>query len=119
MPIRLLKADRLIRNARYIIPIGFGLVLAAALTVALLLARAQQADNEVVQAFEVQRAVRNVLISVVGAETGQRGFLLTSNPSYLQPFEQAKADVAQQLDTLDKLTVGDPLQSTRAKNSGP
>ena len=119
MPIRLLKADRLIRNARYIIPIGFGLVLAAALTVALLLARAQQADNEVVQAFEVQRAVRNVLISVVGAETGQRGFLLTSNPSYLQPFEQAKADVAQQLDTLDKLTVGDPLQSTRAKNLRP
>ncbi len=119
MPIRLLKADRLIRNAGYIIPIGFGLVLAAALAVALLLARAQEADNEVVQAFETQRAARNVLISVIGAETGQRGFLLTSNPSYLQPFEHAKADVAQQLDTLEKLTAGDPVQSARATGLRP
>jgi signal transduction histidine kinase/CheY-like chemotaxis protein len=119
VPIRLLKADRLIRNAGYIIPIGFGLVLAAALAVALLLARAREADNEVVRAFEVQRAARNVLISVIGAETGQRGFLLTSNPSYLQPFDQSRADVSQQLDTLEKLTAGDPVQSPRATGLRP
>ena len=119
MPLRLLKADRLIRNARYIIPIGFGLVLAAALAVGLWLARAGEADGEVVQAFEVQRAARNVLISVTGAETGQRGFLLTSNPTYLQPFEQARSDVAQQLDTLERLTADDPVQSARATGLRP
>ena len=119
MPIRLLKADRLIRNAGYIIPIGFGLVLAAAIAVALMLTRAREADNKVVQAFEVQRAARNVLISVVGAETGQRGFLLTSNPSYLQPFEQSRADVSQHLDTLNRLTANDPVQSPRATNLVP
>jgi signal transduction histidine kinase len=119
VPIRLLKADRLIRNARYIIPIGFGLVLAAALAVALLLARAGEADNEVIKAFEVQRAALNVLISVIGAETGQRGFLLTSNPAYLQPFEQSKATVTQQLDTLQGLTVDDAVQAPRTTNLGP
>ena len=119
MPIRLLKADRLTRNARYIIPIGFGLVLGAALAVAVLLARANEADNEVIQAFEVQRTARILLISVIGAETGQRGFLLTSNPAYLQPFEQAKAAVSPQLDTLQGWTADDPVQSARAASLSP
>ncbi len=119
MPIRLLKADRLLRNSRYIIPIGFGLVLGAAIAVATLLMRAGEADREVTKAFEVQRAARSVLISVVGAETGQRGFLLTSNPAYLQPFEQARVAVPRQFEALDRLTADDPVQAARTANLKP
>ena len=119
MPIRQLKADRLLRNSRYIIPIGFALLLAAALAVALLLALAGKADREVVQAFEVQRAARNLLISVVDAETGQRGFLLTANPSYLQPYDRANAAFLDQLAVLDRLTVKDSQQSARASRLRP
>jgi diguanylate cyclase (GGDEF)-like protein len=36
---------------------------------------------------------RNVLNDLIDAETGQRGFLLTGNPSYLEPYHQGRDHV--------------------------
>ena len=48
-----------------------------------------------------------VLSALQDAETGQRGFLLTGEESYLAPFEQARIDIQARLQALAELSVGD------------
>ena len=43
----------------------------------------------VVHSFEVMRAADQVLIGALDAETGQRGFVITGNPDFLRPYQQA------------------------------
>jgi CHASE3 domain sensor protein len=47
-------------------------------------------DRElVVHSFEVMRAADQVLIGALDAETGQLGFVITGNPDFLRPYQQA------------------------------
>jgi PAS domain S-box-containing protein len=43
-------------------------------------------------------ALRAVLEAVLDAETGQRGFLLTEDPAYLEPYKAALAEIGARLD---------------------
>ena len=54
-----------------------------------------------------------LLRSLVDAETGQRGYLLTSRSTYLEPYEAAVAEVEHTLARLHRAYDGDPL--TRGK----
>lgn len=45
-------------------------------------------------------AVNLLLQQMLDAETGQRGYLLTGDPKYLEPYDAATADLNQTLDTL-------------------
>ena len=61
-----------------------------------------------------ERQFRNAALaiseSLLNAETGQRGFLLTSNRRYLAPFESAKRDIASQLAVLRSLPTSSQLR---------
>src|SRR5436190_12059199 len=46
------------------------------------------------------RHLKSVLLTLVDAETGQRGFLLTGVPEYLEPFNSAQDRIAGELDAL-------------------
>jgi PAS domain S-box-containing protein len=47
---------------------------------------------------------------LVYAETSQRGYLYTGNPAYLEPYDQAVAQVGVHIDNLASLTADDPAQ---------
>jgi len=47
------------------------------------------------------------------AETGQRGFLYTHDPSYLQPYQQSASGISKHLDNLQQLTADNASQQTR------
>jgi signal transduction histidine kinase len=47
-----------------------------------------------------RNAVNRLLQHVLDAETGSRGFLLTGDPRYLEPYNAAVAEIGQQLDGL-------------------
>jgi len=53
-------------------------------------------------------AARQVLSAVQDAETGQRGYLLTQRPYYLQPMQQATAQMDAVLDRLSTLAETSP-----------
>ncbi|HEX3359069.1 MAG TPA: CHASE3 domain-containing protein [Tepidisphaeraceae bacterium] len=53
--------------------------------------------------------LQRTLSIVKDLETGQRGFVLTGQPSYLQPYDSATRIIQQYLDELNDLTVGDGL----------
>jgi signal transduction histidine kinase len=61
------------------------------------------------QAREASRATSRLLSTVLDAETGQRGFLLSESPSYLAPFEAAVESMpgmlAQFRDAIESLPI--------------
>ena len=50
---------------------------------------------------------RALLVSLVDQETGQRGYVLTGDPSFLQPYRQGSRDFAQRLAMLRSSLDGD------------
>ncbi len=119
MPVRVVKADRLLRNARLIIAVGFALVLAAALAAATGLERARVADTLVLHTLEVGQAAQSLLSDMQDAETGQRGFMLTEDEIYLEPFHRSVAEVPVQFEKLRKLSVASGEQLERLDKLWP
>lgn len=62
--------------------------------------QSQEAIAEMDTAMESRRAVNVLLQSMLDAETGQRGYLLTGSDAYLEPYAKSVAEVNQHLDTL-------------------
>ncbi|MGE8243403.1 MAG: CHASE3 domain-containing protein, partial [Sphingobacterium sp.] len=54
-----------------------------------------------------------ILNSLQGAETGNRGYLLTGKENYLEPFNQALASLPGELKDIKELTKADPEQNVR------
>ena len=73
----------------------------------------------VTHTLDVQRAFNVVLKGVLDAETGQRGFLLAEDPTYLAPFEQADATMTERLASLRRLTSSDSHHQPRVRELEP
>ena len=68
---------------------------------------------------EVIGAIRSLHVSVLEAETGQRGFLLTGDPAYLQPYERALDQVSFLQGQLQHLTADNPAQQEQMRALAP
>lgn len=62
----------------------------------------------------VLTVVQEVMSSVRDAETGHRGYQLTRDTAYLQPYFSSLRSLPRQIAALDSLLVDDPIQSKRA-----
>lgn len=72
----------------------------------------QDAYREVADAEKSLRQIELVLSSIKDAETGQRGFLLTGERSYLEPFFHAEEQLPSEIAALEKDVAGNvALQS--------
>jgi PAS domain S-box-containing protein len=74
---------------------------------------AREAGDRARQALAVLRQIGELEIALLSAETGQRGFLLTGEKAYLDPYKRALEGVRPTLDTLKKLVADTPLQRER------
>jgi CheY-like chemotaxis protein/CHASE3 domain sensor protein len=94
---------------------GFMLALTAVLTIALLSYQSLQAteasSKSLTQSIEVLGQFSALLSTLKDAETGQRGYLLTGNESYLEPFLNAKAALPGEFNTLRGLLANRPQQT--------
>jgi CheY-like chemotaxis protein/signal transduction histidine kinase/CHASE3 domain sensor protein len=71
-------------------------------------------DNQkIVHSHQVITTLDGLLSTVKDAETGQRGFLLTNDEHYLEPYNAALLSVTPQLDKLAQLTSDNPKQQDR------
>jgi signal transduction histidine kinase len=59
--------------------------------------------NSIADASRTRASLNRVLQHVLDAETGSRGYLLTGDPRYLEPYNEAVAEIGQQLDALRTL----------------
>lgn len=70
----------------------------------------QDANESAARTFDVRTAAARLLAAAVDAETGQRGFLITESPAYLEPYDQAPAATRAALARIRQLTAGDASQ---------
>lgn len=84
------------------------LLLAANLTTFVMIQRTAGLNDQVERSQQVRRAAGALLLSLVDAETGQRGFLLSGDPAFLAPYSRAATSVPEQMEELERLTAGDP-----------
>jgi len=61
-------------------------------------------NDQVQRNHEVKEELSAVLRLVVDAETGQRGYLITDDPVYLEPYQEATSQIDARLARLDGLT---------------
>ena len=81
-------------------------------------ARAEAADA-VNHTNAVQDALHRYLSSAKDAETGQRGFLLTGDEHYLEPYHLAIGALAAEADSIRQLTADNPAQQRRLEMLAP
>ena len=97
--------------------IGFLLAVTAVAIIALLSYQSLQATTataaNLTQTIEVLGRLESLLSTVVDAETGQRGFLLTGEESYLAPYTDAKDALPEEIKSMRALLVNRPEQRRR------
>jgi len=69
----------------------------------------------VIRSQETMNAMGDVLSAVQDAETGQRGYLLTGDESYLEPYRTALAVASTRLEAMESALSDDPAQRDRLK----
>ncbi|MBL9122521.1 MAG: CHASE3 domain-containing protein, partial [Planctomycetaceae bacterium] len=92
--------------------LGAGLVIVVLAVSALVTQRSirQLYDDAqlVTHSQEVFNAIDRVLSLVKDAETGQRGYLLTGEARYLEPYDRATAELPEAVSRLESLTADNP-----------
>jgi CheY-like chemotaxis protein/CHASE3 domain sensor protein len=97
--------------------IGFLLAVAAVVIIALLSYQSLQTTTntarDLTQSIDVLRRLQALLSTLKDAETGQRGFLLTGEESYLTPYTDAKDALPDEIKAMRALLVNRPEQARR------
>ncbi len=100
-------------------PVAFGLVAALVFflisgAVAYLnLQILREGNRSVTHSHDVIVALDRLLSNAQDAETGQRGFLLTNDEKYLEPYNAAVRAIPAMLDEIGQLTSDSPAQQAR------
>ena len=111
------------RSSRVTLALGVLLPILLIVIPALLAFRAERdlkhSYDMVTHTLAVERAVQSLVSSLVDAETGQRGFLLTRREAYLEPYEAGRARVGRQMSDLQALTADNPTQQQNLEQLQP
>jgi len=106
-----LTANRLVLLAA--VPLFLILAVVTYLTIQFA-ANEREAQGWVRHTYQVIEQFNLVLSDAQDAETGQRGFLLTRKPEFLEPYQTGRSRVAADLATFRQLTSDNPDQQRRA-----
>jgi signal transduction histidine kinase/CHASE3 domain sensor protein len=63
--------------------------------------------------WQVLNGLETILSSAKDAETGNRGFLLTGDDKYLEPYTRAVQELPAEIDAVQRLTADNPPQQAR------
>lgn len=98
-----------------LLPLAFGFaILAAIVGGRSWLIETQREENEAVRnTFALEQQIVTALSLVQDAETGQRGFLLTGEQPYLEPYDSAVAALPAQLQTIQQAVRDDASRSVQ------
>ncbi|AKJ08118.1 methyl-accepting chemotaxis protein [Archangium gephyra] len=105
------------------IALGFGLSLLVLLAIALVAFQGAQqllqTTEGLMESRDQARSIREVRMMLLDAETGQRGYLLTGEERYLDPYHRATQQLDSQIDNLRASFADDPDQLNRLNRLEP
>ena len=96
-----------------ILTIGLGLTLGVVAYTCRAALGYDRLNDQVQRNHEVKEELSAVLRLVVDAETGQRGYLITDDPVYLAPYQEATSQIDVRLARLENLTKNSAAQQRR------
>lgn len=74
---------------------------------------------DIAKTYEIRRQARELMLAVVDAETGQRGYLITRDEAYLDPYNVAVGNLSQTYQSLLALLGDNPAQRARIEGLVP
>jgi PAS domain S-box-containing protein len=96
---------------------GFGLSLAILITIGVVSYKSElkyiDTSRLVVKTQMILKKLEIVLTMITNAETGQRGYIITGDDRYLEPYHVAIANIGQEIKKLRGLTYDKPIQQRR------
>jgi len=102
---------------------GYALALAILLVIGVVSYRNMVAFSNSVEwvthSLQVRDKLGELLTKVTDAETGQRGYVITGEERYLEPYRSASQTVTQEMNDLLKLTADNSSQQQRLDALGP
>ncbi len=107
---------KVIRNLQF--GIGFSLLILIASSVASYwsIKNQMQHRESVSKSRKSVTAVKDVLIALLDAETGNRGYQLTGRESFLDPYNASLQEYSKSMERVRSLEITDPSQLARLKN---
>jgi PAS domain S-box-containing protein len=102
-----------------LLAVALVLLVAAAIALTLSFTRVREAFSWVEHANEVLRNISAIERALLEAESGERGYLLTGESSYLGGYSRSEVDIPRLLTTLKQLVVDNADQSRRLSQLGP
>jgi signal transduction histidine kinase len=98
---------------------GFLVLVAVSATSVILVDQAREDSGWVVHTVEVENQISTLLLEIRRAESGARGYLLTSDPRFLAEYNAAVAGVLADADRLSKRASDNPVQVENNKRLRP
>lgn len=90
----------------------FGLTLSLLLVIAFSSTRSRETLNAALHAIEREQQIRNLVLLIrqhtIAAETAERGFLITGEEQYLEPYERALSHRSTRMASLEEFAKGIP-----------
>jgi methyl-accepting chemotaxis protein len=103
--------------------VSFGL---AALTLVVIAVASYRNTNRLIEnngwvthTYQVQNGLADLLSELKDAETGQRGYIITGDDSYLAPYQSGIASIRSTFEEIRRLTADNPGQQRRLTNLSP
>jgi two-component sensor histidine kinase len=75
--------------------------------------------DDIIHTYQVRLKARELVQALTNAETGQRGYLLTLDQNYLDPYHAASHNIDLDYSDLTALTGADPAQTESLAGLGP
>ena len=110
---RFVRTPTLGRRVAGLMALAIVLMLVLNVSVLVLFQRTVAFNDTVEEAQQVRLVSRELLTRLVDAETGQRGFLLTSRPEYLSIYDEATLELPGLMQELATRTAEDPDLAAR------
>ncbi len=111
---RFLRTRSLSRSITFLLLGAIVLLLGVNLGTFVMIRRTSDFNDTVEQIQAARRASRTVLLTVLDAETGQRGFILTARAEFMRPYTEARTRLPEVLEILREAAADDPDIAVRA-----
>ncbi len=99
--------------------LGFGIIITILIGLSVItytnLGKFNQANDMNIHTYKVINGFDNILENMVNMETGQRGFSLTGDEKFLDPYNEGKTDFLTHLDEVKGLTSDNPKQQENVR----
>jgi signal transduction histidine kinase len=104
-----LRSPSLARSVVVLLSGALLLLLVVNFSTFVMIQRTATLNQQVDTTWQMRRAARNLILNVQGAETAQRGYLLTRQPTFEAEFEAARRRNPAILATFQRMTANDPV----------